>query len=38
MGSLVAGSEHLVRVFFLNGSRRTVGFDRCGVLGYSVAE
>lgn len=29
MGSLVAGSEHLVRVFFLNGSHRTVGFDRC---------
>lgn len=29
MGSLVAGSEHLVRVFFLDGSHRTVGFDRC---------
>lgn len=28
MGSLVAGSEHLVRVFFLDGSHRTVGFDR----------
>lgn len=28
MGSLVAGSEHLVRVFFLDGSYRTVGFDR----------